>query len=142
MKLEGVESPEEAQLLRGHSLLIPATARKALADEDEFYVQVRGWQQARIAQGCLQTVRQGFTLHVPGLGQPIKAQEAAACRPWGTSYLITADVFRGVQPPACGRLALQDLVGLRVFLAGSQEELGLVVDLFDGTGDGGARSWV
>ncbi|GAB4821962.1 hypothetical protein N2152v2_009008 [Parachlorella kessleri] len=66
VKLEGVESPEEAQLLRGHSLLIPATARKALADEDEFYVQ--------------------------------------------------------------------DLVGLRVFLAGSQEELGLVVDLFDGTG--------
>ena len=40
VKLEGVESPEEAALLRGHSLLIPASARQALEDEDEFYVQV------------------------------------------------------------------------------------------------------
>ncbi|PRW59657.1 Ribosome maturation factor [Chlorella sorokiniana] len=39
VKLEGVESPEEAALLRGHSLLIPASARQALEDEDEFYVQ-------------------------------------------------------------------------------------------------------
>ena len=44
VKLEGVESPEEAALLRGHSLLIPASARQALEDEDEFYVQV-GWGQ-------------------------------------------------------------------------------------------------
>lgn len=40
VKLEGVESPEEAALLRGYSLLIPASARQALEDEDEFYVQV------------------------------------------------------------------------------------------------------
>ena len=40
VKLEGVESPEEAALLRGHTLLIPASAREALEDEDEFYVQV------------------------------------------------------------------------------------------------------
>lgn len=40
MKLEGVESPEEAATLRGHTLLIPASARGALEDEDEFYVQV------------------------------------------------------------------------------------------------------
>lgn len=40
MKLVEVESPEEAALLRGHSLLIPASAREALENEDEFYVQV------------------------------------------------------------------------------------------------------
>lgn len=54
VKLEGVESPEEAALLRGHSLLIPASARQALEDEDEFYVQVGGcivqpWMQ----QACV-----------------------------------------------------------------------------------------
>lgn len=41
MKLEEVESPEEAALLRGHTLLIPASARAPLEDEDEFYIQVR-----------------------------------------------------------------------------------------------------
>lgn len=40
VKLEGVESPEEAAELRGHTLLIPASAREPLEDEDEFYVQV------------------------------------------------------------------------------------------------------
>ena len=47
VKLEGVDSPEEAELLRGHRLLIPAAARPALEDGDEFYVQARrrgvGW---------------------------------------------------------------------------------------------------
>jgi hypothetical protein len=47
VKLEGVESPEEARLLRGHSLLIPATARAQLEDEDEFYVQVGAWGPER-----------------------------------------------------------------------------------------------
>ena len=42
VKLADVESPEEAALLRGHTLLIPASAREALEDEDEFYVQVGG----------------------------------------------------------------------------------------------------
>lgn len=41
VKLEEVESPEEAALLRGHTLLIPASARAPLEDEDEFYIQVR-----------------------------------------------------------------------------------------------------
>ncbi|EFN54123.1 hypothetical protein CHLNCDRAFT_25138 [Chlorella variabilis] len=66
VKLAEVESPEEAALLRGHTLLIPASARQSLEDEDEFYVQ--------------------------------------------------------------------DLVGLRVFLQATGEEVGLVSDVFDGTG--------
>jgi 16S rRNA processing protein RimM len=66
VKLEGIDSPEEAQLVRGHVLLIPAAARDPLDDEDEFYVQ--------------------------------------------------------------------ELVGLRVFIESSGEEVGKVVDLFDGTG--------
>lgn len=66
VKLEGVDSPEDAALLRGHTLLIPPMLRAPLEDEDEFYVQ--------------------------------------------------------------------DLVGLRVYLQASGEELGRVVDLFDGTG--------
>lgn len=41
VKLAGVDSPEEAALLRGHVLLVPPSARRALEDEDEFYVQVR-----------------------------------------------------------------------------------------------------
>lgn len=40
VKLEGVDSPEDAALLRGHRLLIPPSARPPLEDEDEFYVQV------------------------------------------------------------------------------------------------------
>ena len=53
VKLEGVESPEEAALLRGHTLLIPASAREALQDEDEFYVQVgQGrWQGGVVSVG-------------------------------------------------------------------------------------------
>jgi hypothetical protein len=48
VKLADVESPEEAALLRGHTLLIPASAREALEDEDEFYVQVgRGRSSGR-----------------------------------------------------------------------------------------------
>ena len=39
VKLEGIDSPEEAATVRGHTLLIPASARNALDDEDEFYVQ-------------------------------------------------------------------------------------------------------
>lgn len=66
VKLEGVESPEEAAELRGHTLLIPASAREPLEDEDEFYVQ--------------------------------------------------------------------DLVGLRVVLQATGEEIGHVSDVFDGTG--------
>ena len=51
VKLADVESPEEAALLRGHTLLIPASAREALEDEDEFYVQVggAGWAGGRAA---------------------------------------------------------------------------------------------
>lgn len=48
VKLEGVESPEEAALLRGHALLIPASAREELEDEDEFYVQVGGWEDGGV----------------------------------------------------------------------------------------------
>lgn len=43
VKLEGIDTPEDARLLRGHSLLIPPSARGELEDEDEFYVQVRSW---------------------------------------------------------------------------------------------------
>jgi len=39
VKLKGVESPEEATLLRGRTLLIPSSAREPLDDDDEFYVQ-------------------------------------------------------------------------------------------------------
>ena len=39
VKLEGIDSPEEASLVRGHVLLIPAADRDPLEDEDEFYVQ-------------------------------------------------------------------------------------------------------
>lgn len=39
VKLQGVESPEEAAMLRGHFILITATERQPLEDEDEFYVQ-------------------------------------------------------------------------------------------------------
>ncbi|KAL4859239.1 Ribosome maturation factor RimM [Chlorella vulgaris] len=39
VKLEDIESPEEAALLRGHMLLVPASARPPLDDDDEFYVQ-------------------------------------------------------------------------------------------------------
>jgi hypothetical protein len=49
VKLADVESPEEAALLRGHTLLIPASAREALEDEDEFYVQVGRGRSS----GCL-----------------------------------------------------------------------------------------
>lgn len=56
MKLEGVESPEEAAELRGHTLLIPASAREPLEDEDEFYVQVRA-QQQQPAQARLRVQR-------------------------------------------------------------------------------------
>lgn len=66
VKLEGIDSPEEAELYRNHVLLIPAADREPLDDEDEFYVQ--------------------------------------------------------------------ELVGLRVFMATSGEEVGKVIDLFDGTG--------
>lgn len=66
VKLEGIDSPEEAQLVRGHVLLIPSATRDPLDDEDEFYVQ--------------------------------------------------------------------ELVGLRVFIDSTGEEVGKVVDLFDGTG--------
>lgn len=60
VKLAEVESPEEAALLRGHTLLIPASARQSLEDEDEFYVQVRRWWCAsdrcgRSAQPCTYT---------------------------------------------------------------------------------------
>lgn len=66
VKLGGIDSPEEAQLVRGHVLLIPAAARDPLDDDDEFYVQ--------------------------------------------------------------------ELVGLRVLIDSTGEEVGKVVDLFDGTG--------
>jgi 16S rRNA processing protein RimM len=66
VKLEGIDSPEEAQLVRGHVLLIPAADRAPLDDDDEFYVQ--------------------------------------------------------------------ELVGLRVYIDATGEEVGKVVDLFDGTG--------
>ena len=66
VKLEEINSPEEAALIKGQTLLIPAAAREPLDDEDEFYVQ--------------------------------------------------------------------ELVGLRVFMNKSGEEVGKVVDLFDGTG--------
>lgn len=66
VKLEGIDSPEEAELYRNHLLLIPAADREPLDDEDEFYVQ--------------------------------------------------------------------ELVGLKVFMATTGEEVGKVVDLFDGTG--------
>ena len=39
MKLEDVDSPEEAAEIRGHILMIPADARDELEDEDEFYMQ-------------------------------------------------------------------------------------------------------
>ena len=39
VKLQGVETPEEAAGLRGHFILIAATERPPLEDEDEFYVQ-------------------------------------------------------------------------------------------------------
>lgn len=39
VKLQGIDSPEEASLIRGYTILIPATEREPLEDEDEFYVQ-------------------------------------------------------------------------------------------------------
>jgi len=41
VKLAGVDGPEDADALRGHSLLVRADQRPPLDDSDEFYVQVR-----------------------------------------------------------------------------------------------------
>ena len=40
VKLVGVDSPEDADALRGHALLVRADDRPPLEDADEFYVQV------------------------------------------------------------------------------------------------------
>jgi 16S rRNA processing protein RimM len=40
VKLAGVDSPEDADALRGHALLVRADERPPLEDADEFYVQV------------------------------------------------------------------------------------------------------
>ena len=42
VKLAGVDGPEDADALRGHSLLVRADERPPLDGDDEFYVQVRG----------------------------------------------------------------------------------------------------
>lgn len=39
VKFEGVDTPEQASALQGHTLLIRAEDREPLEDEDEFYVQ-------------------------------------------------------------------------------------------------------
>lgn len=39
MKLQGYDSPEAVDELRGHRLLVPSSERPPLEDEDEFYVQ-------------------------------------------------------------------------------------------------------
>ena len=41
VKLAGVDGPEDADALRGHSLLVRADQRPPLDGDDEFYVQVR-----------------------------------------------------------------------------------------------------
>jgi len=39
VKLKGVNTPEEAQVIRGHALLVHESVRDTLDDEDEFYIQ-------------------------------------------------------------------------------------------------------
>lgn len=39
VKIEGIETPEDAAEIRGQRLLIPQSSRPPLQDEDEFYVQ-------------------------------------------------------------------------------------------------------
>jgi len=39
VKFEGIDTPEDAALIHGHTILIPPSDREPLDDEDEFYVQ-------------------------------------------------------------------------------------------------------
>jgi len=53
VKLAGVDGPEDADALRGHSLLVRADQRPPLDDSDEFYVQVRQTPEIGSGRYCL-----------------------------------------------------------------------------------------
>lgn len=128
VKLEDVDSPEEAALLRGHTLLVPASARPPLEDEDEFYVTV-GRPAASNDSACSasSTVHSAscIALHaVPGLTwlHTDSIPSSPLPHPYQSHTLA-------LPPPQT-----QDLVGLRVFLQATGEEVGRVAEVFDGTG--------
>ena len=58
VKLAGVDSPEDADALRGHALLVRADERPPLEDDDEFYVQVgrQSCTSPHALLGCRQAV--------------------------------------------------------------------------------------
>lgn len=137
VKLEGVDSPEEAAELRGHTLLIPASAREPLEDEDEFYVQVRPSRrrgcarEGRVRCGLICLSRTADCVACATRSVALQDQGSAVCSVRNHSaHAGTCDWTA----PAVAPRAVQDLVGLRVVLQATREEIGRVSDVFDGTG--------
>ena len=118
VKLEGIDGPEDAEALRNHRLLIRAADRPPLEDEDEFYVQVRcltsGSASPRVS------LQQDTSVHI---------SPYSVCNVWSVHVLPSNQCLL-----SSADALLQDLVGMRVVKHGSQEPVGTVIDIYDGTG--------